>query len=1350
MQRNSVNNDKASGVNIKVIVRCRPLNEKERNDPNNEEVVRIRNNEVIVTLNRNNEVYEKKYNFDYVCDPYVNQKSIFTNYVFQIVDEVLEGFNCTLFCYGQTGTGKTYTMEGKLQDAIKGSESGITSLSQSYPGNHKKSVGSETISSDIGNCYDMYENEDTGLILRAIKRIFDYLNKKKEEAYEKYKDHDNIMDPMDPEAKQNELNNIEESSLDTSKSESNYLDPDKSTYDFSVKVSYLEIYNEELCDLLSTSSEGNKLRIYEDASSKNKGLNVDKLEEKTVNSFEEIYYIICSAIRRRRTAETSYNTKSSRSHSIFTISLTMKFINNEGENVTKMGKLNLVDLAGSENAVRNSLGNTKIRQQESCNINQSLLTLGRVINALVENNSYIPYRDSKLTRLLQDSLGGKTKTFIVATISPSSLCVDETIGTLDYVFRAKNIKNKPEINMKTTKKIRIRDLNNEIEKLKNALTLSREKNGVYLDNKEYTNMQNSLRQNKELILEKDKILYEQTRQIETLVAKMVYSDDARNQVCIILKHVLSKYKNMKKVYEMMINQIVIEKCMNQFLLNECNQYNNKFEEYMNLYEQTQKKLACLYNDHFLHIKKNVHHHNVTLYEICKMIMKLLNETKDQIHQKNENLMQSELELQQKNKDLFFRRKEFINSMLDQLDIAQKYNEHFIFDIDKIKKSILKCKMHPFANNELLLSTKLLRKERIQVEDFLCKDYPPNGTKLTEHTKEVTKEKQFNQIHQDMLHILKDFTWNDEGKEILNKIDCFLNKEKESTETLIQYIKNLCHLFHMVLRTYVTEMKKEIQEKNTMLNEKQTTAVALFDSIHKKVNTIERDLNVKSNNKINQFKKELTEEMQVFQNKIMGDIQEVITKNIHNINERVSEKLESLQNEITNETKKEYKQIFASSLLPIQQFMNEYNTNTVQQYKYLHNTNEQFFQKSENLHVLLDKVLVDLNQKAVTEETNIQNNIKLMVNVFNQELEKNNVLIEGLADEFSSQTKSNINDKEELFQNISNKVLQERNELTEEEENLNKYTSVSKNNTTTHNQKLLQTMETFQTYINEIVTNLKINYFQNVDESKFQMIGNQVNVKKVDDILEEMIKVRNQISREISIQSSKESTEPKSQNEDGESTANEETEEENQQVYKQPIKDIQYHEIKNGIEKEMEELCEQKNINYKSLFEKIDEKINGVMNINEESKIQESLNEHILDINENNMQMENMPNIQKSNALKILKNKIPASPNKKSPQNINVNNKINGTINNNLSDLNNIRNNKEDKIPRGNTYSSNGNNMEPSGNVNLNLNNNENKSPNNKLKTFELSNSKKNSPIYKRIKDDNFHGRKNKIPRKSKN
>ncbi|XP_006811021.1 kinesin-like protein KIF11-A, partial [Neolamprologus brichardi] len=163
-----------------------------------------------------------------------------------------------------------------------------------------------------------------------------------------------------------------------------------------------------------------------------------------------------------------------------------------------------VDLAGSENIGRS--GAVDKRAREAGNINQSLLTLGRVITALVEKRPHVPYRESKLTRILQDSLGGRTKTSIIATVSPSSSNLEETLSTLEYASRAKNIMNKPEVNQKLTKRTLIKEYTEEIERLKRDLAATRDKHGVYLSSENYESMVAQITAHEEQVTEyNDKI-----------------------------------------------------------------------------------------------------------------------------------------------------------------------------------------------------------------------------------------------------------------------------------------------------------------------------------------------------------------------------------------------------------------------------------------------------------------------------------------------------------------------------------------------------------------------------------------------------------------------------------------------------------------------------------------------------------------------------------------------------------------------------------------------------------------------------------------------------------------------------
>lgn len=251
----------------------------------------------------------------------------------------------------------------------------------------------------------------------------------------------------------------------------------------SLKCSFIELYNEELRDLLAADDNA-KLKIYDEASKNGRTTTmVQGMEESFIKTASKGIRLLREGSHKRQVAATKCNDLSSRSHTVFTITVYVKRPTETGEDFVSAGKLNLVDLAGSENIQRSGAENK--RAAEAGLINKSLLTLGRVINALVDKSSHIPYRESKLTRLLQDSLGGRTKTCIIATLSPAKSNLEETISTLDYAFRAKNIRNKPQMNQTVSKKTLLREFTTEIEKLKSELIATRHRNGVYLTAESY-------------------------------------------------------------------------------------------------------------------------------------------------------------------------------------------------------------------------------------------------------------------------------------------------------------------------------------------------------------------------------------------------------------------------------------------------------------------------------------------------------------------------------------------------------------------------------------------------------------------------------------------------------------------------------------------------------------------------------------------------------------------------------------------------------------------------------------------------------------------------------------------------
>ncbi|XP_068453456.1 kinesin-like protein KIF1B isoform X8 [Clinocottus analis] len=246
-------------------------------------------------------------------------------------------------------------------------------------------------------------------------------------------------------------------------------DNNKEEVSYSVEVSYMEIYCERVRDLLNPKNKGN-LRVREHPLL---GPYVEDLSKLAVTSYTDIADLMDAGNKARTVAATNMNETSSRSHAVFTIVFTQKKHDSETDLTTeKVSKISLVDLAGSERA--DSTGATGTRLKEGANINKSLTTLGKVISALAEvskkkkKTDFIPYRDSVLTWLLRENLGGNSRTAMVAALSPADINYDETLSTLRYADRAKNIKCNAVINEDPNNKL-VRDLKDEVTRLKELL-----------------------------------------------------------------------------------------------------------------------------------------------------------------------------------------------------------------------------------------------------------------------------------------------------------------------------------------------------------------------------------------------------------------------------------------------------------------------------------------------------------------------------------------------------------------------------------------------------------------------------------------------------------------------------------------------------------------------------------------------------------------------------------------------------------------------------------------------------------------------------------------------------------------
>ena len=402
---------KNGSFNILVCVRSRPLSYQEK-QLSSYETIKIMDKMVILTdpieyngpssifKNRNK---DQTYAFDYAFDKFTTQKTVFDKSTKFLIDGVVNGYNATVFAYGATGAGKTYTMLGT--------------------------------------------DSNPGIMVLTLEELFNKVNSFADREYK-------------------------------------------------LKFWLLEIYNENIRDLLKFYKNENNKNALENTSNEyldlredpEKGIIVSNITEISVNNSNDMLKILKRGNRNRTQESTGANETSSRSHAILQVSIEYKEKNTGIDYQIKFSKLSLIDLAGSERAA--ATNNKGIRLIEGANINRSLLTLGNCINALCDANLkgkkvHIPYRDSKLTRLLKDSLGGNARTVMIANVSPSINTFDDTYNTLKYANRAKNIKTSVTRNVLNAQyhinnyENIINALKEENSRLKNELFLREENNTLF-------------------------------------------------------------------------------------------------------------------------------------------------------------------------------------------------------------------------------------------------------------------------------------------------------------------------------------------------------------------------------------------------------------------------------------------------------------------------------------------------------------------------------------------------------------------------------------------------------------------------------------------------------------------------------------------------------------------------------------------------------------------------------------------------------------------------------------------------------------------------------------------------------
>ena len=617
-----------------------------------------------------------RFTFDSIFDMDSLQEDVYNITAKQAVQSVLEGYNSTIFCYGQTGTGKTYTMEGFTYES---------------------------------------NNPNRGIIQRTIQDIFNY---------------------------------IETTSNENTK--------------FIIRASFLQIYNENISDLLKPDKKN--LQIRED---KKKGIYVDLLSEWAVRTPLDLYALLKRGGNLRATSATYMNDVSSRSHAVFVITVEQMTTElNEGNKTQiKVGKLNLVDLAGSERI--RITGTTGQQLEESKKINKSLSCLGNVINALTDKKgkNYIPYRDSKLTRLLQDSLGGNCKTTMIAMISPSQDAFSESLSTLYFAQRAKKIKNRPIINEDVNNRALIRKYENELKNLKNELEL---KNKMLKNNGLVMQLQE----------EKEQALQDKNEAIKEL-------EKASRQYLIEREEKLKLEKKIQMMSEQMIT--------GGHKIEETPQFQNALKNQLKLYEnkilEIEKERQQLEEDK----AENKEYKELLLKQrdIMNALTYKLNERDEFIAQ-----LQEELESTEKNEQGLRNRVQLLENILTEKKIPFSMDNYNYNNINVFKKNNIGNFSSSYLPYEAETNSKQFEGRPIIMLS--------SKEKINELRSIISEQE--NKIHfLDLVSQKFINTMNHDGKIDINK----LLKQMENSKDLYQKINQL--------QKENNNLKMEINEQNNYIN-----------------------------------------------------------------------------------------------------------------------------------------------------------------------------------------------------------------------------------------------------------------------------------------------------------------------------------------------------------------------------------------------------------------------------------------------------------------------------------------------------------------------------------------------------
>ena len=950
---------------VEVIIRVRPLSQRETNN-NVKNIILVDKNKLNLINPEDNK--SKDFQYDHIYDRETNQQDIYNNVGKKIIDHAFNGYNCCIFAYGISGSGKTHTIMGY--------------------------------------------NSDPGLIPRISQSLFEQ------------------------QIQRNLLNN---------------------NMQFKIDISYFEIYSEKIRDLLSSNKSDTIPQIREHPEF---GPYVEGLTSININSALLIKKLIEQGNKERTIASTLLNDRSSRSHAILTIIFTQ--INTlDGTETTS--KINIVDLAGSEKI---SLSGVKgVNLKEAININASLSALGLVISRLAENSnkgivsdnknkkidSHIPFRDSILTWILKESLGGNSKTYMIANVSPASIHYNENLNTLRYARNAKKIINSVHINQDTSERI-INMLKDEIKNLKSKI-------GDAIDSDEIKKLQNILKEREILMKEKEKTweeriienqkinealqlhLRQELEQKQIEFRKNLENMVKENQDLI---NEINKLRDENKTYQ---ENILSSDKFNEEMFNTKKEFERKQEQFekeriveatWKLQEKYDKKIDELRTSYEIKIDELRTNHAAKIVQLNKEISSYLIE----IEKLNKEIVDNKAELEKVNKELINNNKELINNKEE----LEKVNKELINN----NKEIVNNNKELVNNNKKFIDLEI---QIIELKNILTEQ---EKQFLIKENNYINQLEQFNNIYN---HINKEIinkldTWDNQivdkiDNQIVDKIDNQIDYKIDNQTDTNNINSKFIKAYSAGVMNYIenTNLNNNgILVSNELLNNFNNKIKEIFDKekelITKEKNILDREkeLITKEKNILDREKELITKEKNILdkenyiliiQNEIDIRQNEIDIRQNENINAELIitiKKNENInkENELSNKEiellniKKELLEKANELKINKQDITLEYNTlNT--RYSDLINIHNQYKKDYE---------IIKENKKLLNEENILLNDKNIQLIKENEDLIQKNKQFDNLQTENDNLIKNN-----DKLQTENDKLIKNNDKLQTENDNL---------------------------------------------------------------------------------------------------------------------------------------------------------------------------------------------------------------------------------------------------------------------------------------------------------------------------